>query len=242
MHKSVTNLHAATAMTLLMIAIPARATSVLNGSFSNVGTATSSFSISLDTTLPNWVATPTGNQILDCLIFAGATTNLCGTTAFGGGLTFWQFPGASPDGGNYVAVDGASAFSTALTQNLTGLVTGQKYNVTFYQAATQQSGFTGLNTEQWQVSLGGGPSQLSTLMNNASMGDVGWMQQSLTFTATAATQALTFVAKGTPSGQPPFVLLDGVSIQAVPEPGTLAMIGVGLLGVPIVGNVWKKRV
>jgi PEP-CTERM motif len=226
----------------LLTTVPALATSVLNGSFSNIGTQTGDFSIGYQgATLPNWTASPTGNQILDCLIVAGSTANLCGTAAFGGGLTFWAFPGPSPDGGNYVAVDGASAYSTPLTQTLTGLVSGGRYIVSFYQAAAQQKGFTGVNTEQWQVSLGGAPSQLSTLMNNASMGDVGWMSQSLTFTATAATQVLTFVAKGTPNGQPPFVLLDGVSIQAVPEPETLAMIGLGLVAIPMARKLYKRR-
>jgi len=225
-----------------MMTVPALATSVLNGSFEDIGTQTASFSIGLDAALPNWSESPapTGNHILDCLITAGATTNLCGTTAFGGGLTFWAFPGPSPDGGNYVAVDGAAAYSNALNQTLTGLVAGQRYAVTFYQAAAQQSGFTGANTEQWQVSLGGGTSVLSTLMNNASMGDVPWMSQSLTLTA-GATQVLSFVAKGTPSGQPPFVLLDGVSIRAVPEPDTLALIGLALVGIPVLHRLRRRR-
>lgn len=225
---------------LLMIALPSQATSIVNGSFESVGTATASFSINLDGPLPGWTATPTGNQILNCLVFSGATTDICGKTAFGGGLTFWAFPGASPDGGNYVAIDGAAAFSTSLTQQLTGLVVGKQYAISFYQAAAQQKGFTGVNTEQWQVSFDN-VSQLSTLMNNASQGDVGWMYQSLRFTATATKQALIFVAKGTPSGQPPFVLLDGVTITSVPEPGTFVLIGLALVSFPIGRKLWTKR-
>jgi hypothetical protein len=59
------------------------------------------------------------------------------------------------------------------------------------------------------------------------------MSQSLTFTATGPTEVLSFFANGGPSGVPPFALLDGVSMMAVPEPSTWAMmlIGFGGLGV-----------
>src|ERR1700686_1715433 len=95
------------AMALLTCASPAQANGLilLNGSFGNIGTATSSFSIDDPTALPNWIATPSGNQILDCLIVSTDVTNLCGPAAFGGGMSFWVNPGPSPDGGNFVAVD-----------------------------------------------------------------------------------------------------------------------------------------
>jgi hypothetical protein len=63
----------------------------------------------------------------------------------------------------------------------------------------------------------------------------------LTFTATAASEALTFIAVGTPSGEPPFVLLDGVGFTAVPEPATFALLGIGLVGIGAVGRRLKKR-
>jgi len=216
---------------------------VLNGSFEDVGSASASFSVNNPTVLPDWAASPSGSKILDCLVLSGATTDLCGS-AFGGGFQFWTDPGASPDGGNFFMADGDSDFSTPLTQAISGLVSGQQYQVTFYQAAAQQSGFDGVTTERWQVSLDG-DSQLSTLMNNANHGAVSWMSQVMTFTATAATQTLSFMAVGTPSGQPPFVLLDGVAINAlseVPEPATFMLIGLGLAGIPLARRTMKKRV
>ena len=212
---------------------------ILNGSFENIGTATASFSIDNPTGLPNWSASPSGNKILDCLVLSSATTDFCGN-AFGGGLHFWVNPGPSPDGGNFVAIDGVQTYSTPLVQILTGLVVGSRYQVFFYQAAAQQSGFNGATTDQWQVSLGT-DTRFSTLMNVADHGAVPWMSQALFFTANAATEALSFMAVGTPSGMPPFALLDGVSVTQTPEPGTCMLLGLGLLGIPIARKVLKKR-
>lgn len=231
---------ATSVVVLALLVLPVQATNlVANGSFENIGTNTASFSISKDGVLPNWAATPSGNKILDCLIVAGATMNLCGTTAFGGGFTFWENPGPSPDGGNFVGMDGYNAYSTPLTQTITGLLPGASYAISFYQAAGQQRGFDGATTERWQVQFGSA-SQLSVLMSNANHGHVNWMSQTLTFTASAASQVLSFIAIGTPNGLPPFVLLDGVSINQVPEPATSGLIVLGMLAIPVAARFRRK--
>ena len=52
----------------------------------------------------------------------------------------------------------------------------------------------------------------------------------MVFTATASSELLTFLAVGTPSGVPPFSLLDGVSMtSAAPEPAYMGLIGIGLV-------------
>jgi hypothetical protein len=55
------------------------------------------------------------------------------------------------------------------------------------------------------------------------------------FTATDTKQTLNFMSLGTPNGLPPMAALDGVSLTAVPEPATWAMmlIGFGGLGAMI---------
>ena len=232
-----------------LLALPAHATlSFTNGSFQSTSNAGASFAISDagSATLTGWSASPSGNQVLDCLVMSGATTNLCGSGSgapFGGGLHFWTNPTASPDGGNYVIADADQTFSSPLAQTVTGLIPGDQYTITFWQAAAQQDGpnFNGATTEQWQVDLGS-QSQTSTLMNNPDHGFTDWNQQTMTFTATAASEVLQFIAEGSPNGVPPFSLLDGVTMAqtGTPEPAAFALLGAGLIAVSLLGRRRKR--
>jgi hypothetical protein len=147
----------------------------------------------------------------------------------------------SADGsGWFVAADGAYQVGT-ISQTLNNLIIGQTYNLTFYQAAGQQQGKTGATTDRWAVNLGGtftasqsrtsgtfsgGTTKLSTLMNLPSQAKVtSWQQQNMTFTAAATSQLLSFLAVGTPEGQPPFALLSGVSVNSVTVPEPFTIIG-----------------
>ncbi len=169
------------------------------------------------------------------------------------------FPATSPDKGNFVVSDAAAALNV-MWQTLSGLIVGQSYNVTFWQAAGQQFGYPGTTTEQWRVSLGGtvvvGTVQLSDgtnlgnssfvsgsevhnsdLMTTPNGSFIDWNFQTLKFTVQdpnlntgdTTSQILGFLSIGGPGGVPPFSLLDGVSIAAVPEPETLTLIAIGLL-------------
>jgi hypothetical protein len=159
-------------------------------------------------------------------IYAPGTADTTGsyTPQFDGYLELWGpnngsangLPATSPDGGNFVAADGAYEVSP-IEQTVTGLTVGQQYTLGFYWAGAQQLGFDGPTTEQWQVSLGG--ETFSTpVLNNASHGFTGWQYQTFNYTATAPSEVLSFLAVGTPSGVPPFSLLDGVSLNAAAVP------------------------
>jgi hypothetical protein len=147
-------------------------------------------------------------------------------------------PASSPSGGNFVAMDGGSG-QGALVQTITGLTPGKASEVSFWWAGAQQFGYTGGTTEQFQVSLGA-TSQLTPVLHNASHGFTGWKHEVMTFIPTSSTELLSFFAIGTPSGVPPFSLLDGVSVSgAAPEPATWALGSVFLLG--FAGLLWRKR-
>ena len=149
------------------------------------------------------------------------------------------FPATSPSGGNFVGADGAYSVG-AITQTITGLTVGIQYAVSFYWAAAQQSGssYNTATTEQWQVSLGN-ELHSTPVVNNPAQGFTGWIRQSLTYTATSTSEVLSFLAAGTPSGQPPFSLLDGVSIIAVAEPASWMTLVVAVLS--IIGVAHLKR-
>ncbi len=118
--------------------------------------------------------------------------------------------------------------------------------------------FSGATTEQWKVFLGTGGigvdctsspctvtgtannvEEDSTLMNTPSQGNIDWNSVTLSFTPTATdlsggSAILTFLAwgnGGSDVNEPPTVFLEGVNTTpTVPEPATLSLIGVGLLG------------
>jgi hypothetical protein len=186
--------------------------------------------------LTDWNATCssggcTGTASPSSILFAG--TN--GSAWNGGyGLT-WSGIGNAPTGGNVVAIDGGTSYDSTLSQTINGLVVGHVYLLQFYQAATQQIGETGATTEQWQVTLGG-TTQTSALQNTPSQGAHPWEIVNLDFVATSTSELLSFFALGSPSNEPPVSLLADVSLQDIPEPASLALVGCGVLALGLVSR------
>jgi hypothetical protein len=227
------------AMALLTCASPAQANQIIvNGSFELTTNGSGQFDSK--TTATGW--TSSGYNF----IFASGTADTTGATGDFGNLKLWGpndgsangLPASSPDGGNYVAADGAFEIG-AITQTVNGLIVGNSYNLSFFWAAAQQSGFNGATTEQWKVSLGG-QEEDTPVLNNANHGFTGLKLETFSYTATATSEVLSFLSVGTPNGVPPFALLDGVSLTT-PEPGTCTLIGIGLLGIPIARKLLARR-
>ena len=106
------------------------------------------------------------------------------------------------------------------------------YDLSFYWAGIELFNRTGYQSIQVTGSLGGDAFDTPAYLNTAPAGEPGsfsgWTLANFTFTANASSELLSFLAVGTPAGNlPPFALLDGVSLTAVPEASTWAMMLVG---------------
>jgi hypothetical protein len=232
---------------LLVFAPSVQANLLVNGSFESTTNGAGQLGYNTDAT--GW--TTSGYNFL----LTPGSADTTGVTGQYGKLKLYGpgdgsnngLPASSPDGGNFIGADGAYDVG-AITQSLS-VVKGSTYIVGFYWAAAQQSGFGcispanpgGCTTEQWQVGFGGQTQTTAIASTGANAGGFsGWLYQTFTFTADSSTDVLSFLALGTPTGQPPFALLDGVTVsQATPEPGSLLLTaGVALIGL---AEVLRRR-
>ena len=221
---------------------------VINGSFENSIPANGK--AELETFNPNGTVLTPGAVIPNWTLDINASAKAFLVTGNNdsqstGYLQVGVSPSGNFDGSNYLMVDSGPKYSTALYQTVDGLIKGQKYDVAFYQASSQQINTHGATTDVWQVGLGDNLDlsksnfQTSTLMNNPSAGSTPWTQQHLEFTAdTTGSEVLSFyavglsvAAGGNPNSQPPIAYLDGVAMNPVPEPSTVALTALGIIWV-----------
>jgi hypothetical protein len=238
---------AITAMAGVMLAtVPvANANLVQNGGFEETPLTESGVIDSGDSTsITDWQ----NNATFTLLVFPGQGDNISGGL---GGFALWGpangvangLTATSPAGGNYIGLDGDVDFrGTGLSQTINGLVAGQSYDLSFYFAAGQEHGAPGPTTEAVTASLGA-QSFTTDTRDTPYQGFSPWELESFVFTASGASELLSFLAIGTPSGAPPISLIDGISLTsttaAAPEPATWALMLVGIAGIG--GATWLRR-
>lgn len=233
---------------------------ITNGGFEDVtGSSSPNFFLSDgEGNVTGW--TTSSNADSNNVLFASPT----GVATRHDSARFGLWPSASPpphpdpNGGNFVAFDGDPTLGArqTMSQSISGLTVGETYHLTFDWAATQYDFvngslfgctgcWTGATTNQFEVSLGGETHDTATV-DVASQGFTGWMTASMDFTATSASEMLTFLSKGGPISLPPVALLDGVSLTgavpaAAPEPATWAMMGIGFAGLGLVAYRRRRK-
>ena len=215
--------------------ITAHADLVQNGGFGSLaGLPNNEYSVAAPTV---WTA-PSGTQGLgfiygpDGADATGAVINNGGHYLWGpnnpgsGGNSMNDLPATSPSGGNFYASDSDGGFALPISQTITGLIPGETYELFFEWAAAQLrngSGtfWNGETDSSWRVTLGSAGTQSTHLEHIPNHGFSGWMEETMTFTIPATStgsEILTFLAVGGPGGLPPVAILDGVSLNPVPEP------------------------
>lgn len=202
---------------------------ITNGGFE---TNTGNGQVGSNTTIAGW--TSSGYNFL----FANGTADTTGAMSgwYNAPLMLWGANNgganalASSNNGGYVFGADGDYGVAPLEQLVTGLTIGRSYQLNFEWAAAQQYGFYGETTEAWIVNFSG-QVQATGIHTLASQSSSSWMNETMTFTANSTTALLSFIARGTPEGMPPFSLLDGVSmtelpvLNDVPEPASWLLFG-----------------
>jgi hypothetical protein len=192
---------------------------------------------------------------LDCLItdnsaslVTASSGDVCGTAE----AQNWGFNYSiqNPISGNYFAMDASGNYNGPLYQTISGLTVGQQYVLTFYSATDQQYGYSQTINANWGVDAyaGSAAPPLGFSGNYTAVGALispsnnqTWTQETYNFSATSMTETIAFLAESAYGSGPPFALLSNISLTATPEPGTFLLLGLGMLGIPVLYKIRKKK-
>ncbi len=148
------------------------------------------------------------------------------------------YTGTDPAGGNILVMD-ADYHSQAILQNISGLVKGETYSLSVNWAAAQWSLNTGATTEMLTLTLGDQTFTTSTY-SLPSEGFSGWMTTDWSFIWDGSSNVFSMLASGGPSGMPPIVLVDSVSLST-PEPSSFDSFLIGAAGIAALTLIASSR-
>lgn len=163
--------------------------------------------------IPGWQATPNVNVVNGTFNGSPAGTNL----AF--------------EGNQYLDLVGQGGFGT-ISQTFNTVV-GQTYTLSF---AYSHNLFSGLQSASANFTVGGIDLVDSITHSTGSTSDLNWLLYSGNFVASNSSTILSF--NNTVGGPNEGIFLDAVSVAAVPEPGTWALM---ILGFGAVGGAMRLR-
>lgn len=185
------------------------AESLINGGFEAPIVAGPCCVTSPPTAIPGWTPTPNVNVV------AGTFSSSAGNLA--------------KEGNQYLDLVGEGG-QGSISQSFATII-GQVYNLNFWYSHNL---FSGLNSASARLSAGSLSDSIThTGGTNANL---NWVHYSNTFTANANTTTLSFV--NTAGAANEGVFLDAVSVVAVPEPSTWALL---ILGFGLVGGAMRRR-
>jgi choice-of-anchor C domain-containing protein len=168
---------------------------------------------------------PTGNNIAT---LAAGSTQLDNWTIGAAGIDWIPWNGSTvywqSHGGSYSIDLNATVGSGSISQTFTTTV-GTQYKVDFWLAGNPAN--TTDKTRQVQVTAAGASQNFTFDTTGKSFTNMGWLPETFLFTATGESTTLTFTSL-TPAQYGP--ALDDISVNAVPIPAALWLLGSGLLG------------
>ena len=140
---------------------------------------------------------------------------------------FFPPPPGSPAGTQLIDLDGTSTNPVGgITQMINGLVTGQTYTVSFTYA-NNPNAFPNASAT---ISIGGASDTVTH--SGSTVASPSYVTTSFTFVASGPSQLLSAISDD-PAGDYSGILVTNfdVELSAVPEPASIAMLGLGLVAV-----------
>jgi hypothetical protein len=126
----------------------------------------------------------------------------------------------------------------SLTQTVTGLTPGQMYELSYYENGRADSRVNPTTAETFVGGVSLVAAHLVQPVDTIGVYSNAFVQRTAQFTATAESMVLEFRATQL-NGNDSFLVIDNVSIVAVPEPSTLILSTAGLIG--LLATAWRKR-